>query len=172
MNKGLELIEATHLFNVPESSIDVVIHPESTVHSLVEFVDGSMLAQLGSPDMRIPIAHALGFPDRLDINVERLNLTKLSKLHFEPVNHDAFPALALARQASAEGGDRPIILNAANEVAVDAFLNEHIGFTEITELVSDCLNQIAIQPISSIDDVLSIDRMSRQIADVWITERA
>jgi len=172
MNKGLELIEATHLFNVPESAIDVVIHPESTVHSLVEFVDGSMLAQLGSPDMRIPIAHALGFPDRLDINVERLNLTKLSKLHFEPVNHDAFPALALARQASADGGDRPIILNAANEVAVDAFLNEHIGFTEITELVSDCLNQIAIQPISSIDDVLSIDRMSRQIADVWITERA
>jgi 1-deoxy-D-xylulose-5-phosphate reductoisomerase len=172
MNKGLELIEATHLFNVPESSIDVVIHPESTVHSLVEFVDGSMLAQLGSPDMRIPIAHALGFPDRLDINVERLNLTKLSRLNFEPVNHDAFPALALARQASAEGGDRPIILNAANEVAVDAFLNEHIGFTEITELVSDCLNQIAIQPISSIDDVLSIDRMSRQIADVWITERA
>lgn len=172
MNKGLELIEATHLFNVPESAIDVVIHPESTVHSLVEFVDGSMLAQLGSPDMRIPIAHALGFPERLDINVERLNLTKLSKLHFEAVNHEAFPALALARQASAEGGDRPIILNAANEVAVDAFLNQHIAFTEITELVSDCLNQIGRQPISSIDDVLSIDRMSRQIADVWIRERA
>jgi 1-deoxy-D-xylulose-5-phosphate reductoisomerase len=172
MNKGLELIEATHLFNMPERAIDVVIHPESTVHSLVEFVDGSMLAQLGSPDMRIPIAHALGFPERLDINVERLNLTKLSKLHFETVNHDAFPALALARQASTEGGDRPIILNAANEVAVDAFLNELIGFTEIAELVSDCLNQIARQPISSIDDVLSIDRMSRQTADVWIRERA
>ena len=171
MNKGLELIEATHLFHVPETSIDVVIHPESTVHSLVEFVDGSMLAQLGSPDMRIPIAHALGFPERLDINVERLSLTKLSKLHFEPVNHAMFPALALARQASAEGGDRPIVLNAANEIAVDAFLKQQIGFTEITELVSDCLNQSARQPISSIDDVLVVDRISRQIAEIWITER-
>ena len=121
MNKGLELIEATHLFNVPETSVDVVIHPESTVHSLVEFVDGSMLAQLGSPDMRIPIAHVLGFPERLEINVERLSLTKLSKLHFEPVNHEMFPALALARQASAEGGDRPIVLNAANELLLTPF---------------------------------------------------
>ena len=171
MNKGLELIEATHLFHVPETSIDVVIHPESTVHSLVEFVDGSMLAQLGSPDMRIPIAHALGFPERLDINVERLSLTKLSKLHFEPVNHAMFPALALARQASSEGGDRPIVLNAANEIAVDAFLKQQIGFTEITELVSDCLNQSARQPISSIDDVLAVDSMSRQTAENWITER-
>jgi 1-deoxy-D-xylulose-5-phosphate reductoisomerase len=101
-----------------------------------------------------------------------LNLAKLSKLNFEAVNHDAFPALALARQASAEGGDRPIILNATNEIAVDAFLNGHISFTEITELVSDCLNQVARQPISSIDDVLSIDRMSRQTADSWISERA
>ena len=171
MNKGLELIEATHLFHVPETSIDVVIHPESIVHSLVEFVDGSMLAQMGSPDMRIPIAHALGFPERLGINVERLSLTKLSKLHFEPVNHAMFPALGLARQASAEGGDRPIVLNAANEIAVDAFLKQQIGFTEITELVSDCLNQSARQPISSIDDVLAVDRMSRQTAEIWITER-
>ncbi|MGB1966905.1 MAG: 1-deoxy-D-xylulose-5-phosphate reductoisomerase [Litorivicinaceae bacterium] len=172
MNKGLELIEATHLFSVPESAIDVVIHPESAVHSLVEFVDGSMLAQLGSPDMRIPIAHALGFPERLDISVERLDLTKLSKLQFEPVNHRAFPALAIARQVSVEGGDRPIILNAANEIAVEAFLNKRIRFNEITELVSDCLNRIARQPISSIDDVLSIDSMGRQIADTWIMERA
>ena len=172
MNKGLELIEATHLFGVPETAIDVVIHPESTVHSLVEFVDGSMLAQLGSPDMRIPIAHALGFPDRLGIDVERLSLTKLSELHFEPVNHTSFPGLGLARQASAEGGDRPIILNAANEIAVEAFLNQQIGFHEITELVSDCLNQIARQPISSIEDVLAIDTMSRQVANDWMTERA
>ena len=106
MNKGLELIEATHLFSVPESAIDVVIHPESAVHSLVEFVDGSMLAQLGSPDMRIPIAHALGFPERLDISVERLDLTKLSKLQFEPVNHWPFPGTGYS---SSDGGDRPII---------------------------------------------------------------
>ena len=172
MNKGLELIEATYLFGVSEQAIEVVIHPESTVHSLVEFVDGSMLAQLGSPDMRIPIAHALGFPDRLDLNVERLSLTKLANLHFEAVNHHAFPALALARQASADGGDRPIILNAANEIAVQAFLKERIRFTEITELVSDFLNQIDRQTISSIEDVLSVDTMSRQIADQWILERA
>ncbi|MDB2620024.1 1-deoxy-D-xylulose-5-phosphate reductoisomerase [Litoricolaceae bacterium] len=172
MNKGLELIEATYLFGVSEQAIEVVIHPESTVHSLVEFVDGSMLAQLGSPDMRIPIAHALGFPERLDLNVERLSLTKLANLHFEAVNHQAFPALALARQASADGGDRPIILNAANEIAVQAFLKERIRFTEITELVSDCLNQIDRQPISSIEDVLSVDTMSRQIANHWILERA
>ena len=172
MNKGLELIEATYLFGVSEQAIEVVIHPESTVHSLVEFVDGSMLAQLGSPDMRIPIAHALGFPERLDLNVERLSLTKLANLHFEAVNHKAFPALALARQASADGGDRPIILNAANEIAVQAFLKERISFTEITELVSDCLNQIDRQPISSIEDVLSVDTMSRQIANHWILERA
>ena len=171
MNKGLELIEATYLFGVSEQSIEVVIHPESTVHSLVEFVDGSMLAQFGSPDMRIPIAHALGFPERLDINVERLSLTKLANLHFEAVKHDSFPALALARHASADGGDRPIILNAANEIAVQAFLKGRIGFTEITELVSDCLNQIDRQPISSIDEVLSVDRMSRHIADQWILER-
>ena len=134
MNKGLELIEATHLFSVPESAIDVVIHPESAVHSLVEFVDGSMLAQLGSPDMRIPIAHALGFPERLDISVERLDLTKLSKLQFEPVNHKAFPALAIARQVSVEGGDRPIILNAANEIAVEAFLNNESVSTKSPNL--------------------------------------
>ena len=172
MNKGLELIEATYLFGVSEQAIEVVIHPESTVHSLVEFVDGSMLAQLGSTNMQIPIAHALGFPERLDLNVERLSLTKLANLHFEAVNHQAFPALALARQASADGGDRPIILNAANEIAVQAFLKERIRFTEITELVSDCLNQIDRQPISSIEDVLSVDTMSRQIADQWILERA
>ena len=170
MNKGLELIEATHLFGVSENIIDVVIHPESLIHSLVEFIDGSMLAQLASPDMRIPIAHALGFPERLRINVERLSLTELSGLHFETVRHDAFPALNLARKASVEGDDRPIILNAANEIAVEAFLNDQISFTEITEITADCLNQIAKQPVSSINDVLSLDNMCRTIAQSFISE--
>ena len=171
MNKGLELIEATYLFGVPESIIDVVIHPESVIHSLVEFIDGSTLAQLSSPDMRIPIAHALGFPERLRINVDRLSLIGLAELHFEAVRHDAFPALNLARKVSVEGDDRPIILNAANEVAVEAFLNHQIKFTEITEITADCLNQIAKQRVSSINDVLSLDKMCRRIAERFISER-
>ena len=171
MNKGLELIEATHLFGVREHLIDVVIHPESAVHSLVEFVDGSMLAQLGSPDMRIPIAHALGFPDRLEINVERLSLIKLSKLHFEAIDYGRFPSVLLARQVSSEGGDRAVIFNATNEVAVDAFLEGAIRFSQIMHLISDCLNQMVSLPISCIDDVLEIDRMSRRIANEWMMER-
>jgi 1-deoxy-D-xylulose-5-phosphate reductoisomerase len=171
MNKGLELIEATHLFGVREHLIDVVIHPESAVHSLVEFVDGSMLAQLGSPDMRIPIAHALGFPDRLEINVERLSLIKLSKLHFEAIDYGRFPSVLLARQVSSEGGDRAVIFNATNEVAVDAFLGGAIRFSQIMHLISDCLNQMVSLPISCIDDVLEIDRMSRRIANEWMMER-
>ena len=171
MNKGLELIEATHLFGVREHLIDVVIHPESTVHSLVEFVDGSMLAQLGSADMRIPIAHALGFPDRLEINVERLSLIKLSKLHFEAIDCDKFPSVSLARQVSSGSGDRAVIFNAANEVAVDAFLGGVIRFSQIMQLISDCLNQMVSLPVSSIDDVLEIDRMSRRVANEWMMER-
>tara|TARA_B100001093_G_scaffold81077_1_gene72472 strand:+ start:2223 stop:3401 length:1179 start_codon:yes stop_codon:yes gene_type:complete len=171
MNKGLELIEATHLFGVNESIIDVVIHPESIIHSFVEFIDGSILAQLASPDMRIPIAHALGFPERLRVDVKRLALTELSGLHFEAVRHDVFPALELARKACAEGDDRPIILNAANEVAVAAFLNDQISFTEVTEITADCLNQIAKQSVYSINDVLSLDKMCRKIVNGLIMER-
>lgn len=170
MNKGLELIEATHLFSVAESQVDVVIHPQSTVHSLVEFVDGSILAQLGSPDMRIPITHALAHPERLAIEVERLSLSQLARLDFEPVDHARFPALGLARAASAAGDDRPIILNAANEVAVAAFLSGRIRFTEITALVTECLNRMAQQPISSLEDVLAVDRMCRQNALNWMQE--
>lgn len=170
MNKGLELIEATHLFSVDQSQIDVVIHPQSTVHSLVEFVDGSILSQLGSPDMRIPIANALGYPERLSIDVERLSLTELGRLEFEPVDHDRFPAMGLAREASTQGDDRPIVLNAANEVAVSAFLEERITFGEITSLVTECLNRIPQQPISSLEDVLAVDRMCRQKARDWMRE--
>jgi len=170
MNKGLELIEATHLFQVSESAIEVVIHPESTVHSLVEFVDGSLLAQLGSPDMRIPIAHALGFPERLPIPVQRLSITTLATLHFEAVDHDRFPALALAREASRAGDDRAIVLNAANEVAVSAFLEDRIGFNAITALVSECLNRMPQQPISCLEDVQMVDTLCRQCASDWIQE--
>lgn len=170
MNKGLELIEATHLFRVVEGQIDVLIHPESTVHSLVEFVDGSVLAQLGSPDMQIPIAHALGFPERLAIPVQRLALTALGGLNFEPVDHARFPALNLARTASVNGGDRPIVLNAANEIAVEAFLQGEIGFLGITSLVAECLNRIPQQPISSVEEVLAVDAMCRQHATQWKKE--
>lgn len=170
MNKGLELIEATHLFQVPETAIEVVIHPESTVHSMVEFTDGSILAQLGSPDMRIPIAHALGFPNRLAIEVERLSLTSLKCLNFEAVDHARFPALTLARQASEAGGDRAIVLNAANEIAVSAFLDGRISFPRITALVSECLNRLPQQPISCLEDVLMVDTLCRQAALDWIQE--
>lgn len=170
MNKGLELIEATHLFQVPESAIEVVIHPESTVHSMVEFMDGSILAQLGSPDMRIPIAHALGFPNRLSIDVERLSLTSLKCLNFEAVDHARFPSLTLARQASDAGGDRPIVLNAANEIAVSAFLDGRISFPRITALVSECLNRLPQQPISCLEDVLMVDTLCRQAALDWMQE--
>ena len=172
MNKGLELIEATHLFQVGQDAIDVVIHPESAIHSMVEYADGSILAQMGTADMRIPIAHALGFPDRLALDVERLSLASMRGLHFEPVDHQKFPALNLARAASDAGDDRPIVLNAANEIAVDAFLNGRIGFMEITALVTECLNQIVQQPISSLEDVLVIDRMARRQATQLIGEKA
>ncbi|MDB4021101.1 1-deoxy-D-xylulose-5-phosphate reductoisomerase [Litorivicinus sp.] len=172
MNKGLELIEATHLFSVSDQQIEVVVHPESVIHSLVEFVDGSVLSQMSSPDMRIPIAQALGFPERLELDIERLSLTAIGKFHFEPVDHKRFPALHLAREAISEGGDRPVVLNAANELAVDAFLQGHLKFTQITSLVSDCLNHIKSQPMSSIEDVLEIDKMCRRQAFEWVRERA
>jgi 1-deoxy-D-xylulose-5-phosphate reductoisomerase len=172
MNKGLELIEATHLFQVDQSKIEVVIHPESAVHSMVEYADGSMLAQLGSADMRIPIAHALGYPERLAMDVERLSLTALGRMHFEPVDHTKFPALGLARAASEAGGDRPVVLNAANEVAVEAFLHARLGFMDISPLVDQCLNQIDSQPISCLEDVLAIDTIVRQTASELIGERA
>ena len=164
MNKGLELIEATYLFSVDESKIDVVIHPESKVHSLVEFIDGSILAQLGNPDMRIPIANVLGFPGRLAIDVQQLSLAQIGSLNFEVVNNEQFPALSLARWASRQGEDRPIILNAANEVAVNAFLSGKIGFNDITVLASECLNQIQSQSISCMDDVINADRVCRRLA--------
>ncbi len=143
MNKGLELIEASYLFNRPSEEIDVIIHPQSIIHSMVEYVDGSVLAQLGSPDMRTPIAYALGWPDRMCAPIERLDFKKIAALTFFEPNLEMFPALQLARDALEAGGRAPTVLNAANEVAVAAFLNNEITFLDISKAVSIVLEQLS-----------------------------
>jgi 1-deoxy-D-xylulose-5-phosphate reductoisomerase len=163
MNKGLELIEAHFLFGVPSQQLDVVIHPQSIIHSLVEFVDGSMLAQLGSPDMRIPIAYALAWPDRMPTPAQRLDLSAIARLDFARPDLDRFPALRLAREALEAGGAAPIILNAANEVAVAAFLVGEIRFPAIATIVQEALNSASYDAPSSIDDVVEIDRVTRAL---------
>jgi 1-deoxy-D-xylulose-5-phosphate reductoisomerase len=161
MNKGLELIEAHYLFGLPSERIEIVIHPQSVIHSLVEFVDGSMLAQLGAPDMRIPIAYALAWPDRLETPARRLDLAALARLDFEAPDTSRFPALRLAREALEEGGAAPIVLNAANEVAVAGFLEGAIRFTDIPEAVERALGESRFSQPRSIADVLEIDRTTR-----------
>ena len=161
MNKGLELIEAHYLFGLPSSQIDILIHPQSVIHSMVEFVDGSVLAQLGSPDMRIPIAHALAWPERIATPAQRLDLAAVARLDFEAPDLGRFPALRLARDALEAGGAAPIILNAANEIAVAAFLDDGIRFTEIARLVEDALTDANFSAPHSIGDVLEIDRVTR-----------
>ena len=162
MNKGLELIEAHYLFGLPSDRIDILIHPQSVVHSLVEFVDGSVLAQLGSPDMRIPIAYALAWPERISTPAERLDLAAISRLDFETPDLERFPALRLARAALETGGSAPVVLNAANEVAVERFLAGAIRFTDIVPAVEQALGQNDMAPPRSIDEVLEIDHMTRQ----------
>ena len=162
MNKGLELIEAHHLFGLPAERIDILIHPQSVIHSLVEFIDGSMIAQLGSPDMRIPIAHALAWPERMATPAERLDLVRTSKLEFYEPDLARFPALRLAREAQAAGGAAPIILNAANEVAVAAFLDRRIGFADIAGTVARALEAIEAPAPSLIADVIDIDLEVRE----------
>jgi 1-deoxy-D-xylulose-5-phosphate reductoisomerase len=165
MNKGLELIEAHYLFGVPSDRIDIVIHPQSVVHSLVEFADGSVLAQLGSPDMRIPIAYALAWPERMPTPAQRLDLAAISRLDFEAPDPERFPALRLARAALEQGGAAPIVLNAANETAVERFLRGSIGFTEIARLVGRALDENISTSPASIEDVLEIDRLTRARVD-------
>ena len=161
MNKGLELIEAHYLFGLPSERLDVVIHPQSVVHSMVEFVDGSVLAQLGSPDMRIPIAYALAWPERLETPAQRLDLQSIGSLDFEAPDIERFPALRLAREALEQGGAAPTVLNAANEVAVATFLGGEIRFTDIPRIVEDALAQASYLPPQSIADVLDIDHQTR-----------
>ena len=168
MNKGLELIEAHYLFGLPSSQLDIVIHPQSVIHSLVEFVDGSVLAQLGSPDMRIPIAYALAWPERMPTPAPRLDLTSIARLDFEAPDLDRFPALPLAREALEAGGAAPIVLNAANEIAVAGFLAGHVRFPHIAEIVQQALNEASYDAPRSIGDVLEIDRLTRERASATI----
>jgi 1-deoxy-D-xylulose-5-phosphate reductoisomerase len=160
-NKGLELIEAHHLFPVGLDNIDILIHPQSVIHSMVEYQDRSTLAQLGSPDMRIPIASALAWPERIETNCVPLDLTKIVRLDFEAPDHARFPALNLARAAIAEGGAKPAILNAANEVAVAAFLAGRIGFLDVADMVSSTLDGYSPNAPHSLDHLFSIDAAAR-----------
>ncbi|HWI76353.1 MAG TPA: 1-deoxy-D-xylulose-5-phosphate reductoisomerase [Sphingomicrobium sp.] len=170
MNKGLELIEAHHLFGLPSERIDVVVHPQSVVHSLVEFVDGSLLAQLGSADMRIPIAYTLAWPDRMETPAERLSLADIARLDFEKPDLTRFPALRLARDALEGAGGEAIVLNAANEVAVEAFLRGGIGFCDISRLVEEALVKIRSAAPTSIEEVVALDRETRERASLMVSE--
>lgn len=164
MNKGLEVIEAHYLFDMPEEKIKVLVHPESVVHSLVAYVDGSVLAQLGTPDMRTPIAYTLAWPGRMNAALVPLDLATLSKLTFEAPDPERFPALRLAREALLAGGDAPTTLNAANEIAVEAFLAGRVGFLKIAEIVEKTLNKRPTQSMSSLDEVVEFDAAARQEA--------
>ncbi len=164
MNKGLELIEARHLFAMSGDAIDILVHPQSIVHSMVEYADGSVLAQLGTPDMRTPIAVALAWPERLSVTGERLDLAAIGRLDFEPPDPERFPALALARQALERGGTEPAALSAANEVAVAAFLSERIGFLQIAEIAGNTVAAMGSGRLAGLDDVLSADREAREVA--------
>jgi 1-deoxy-D-xylulose-5-phosphate reductoisomerase len=164
MNKGLELIEAFHLFPLGADAFDILVHPQSVIHSLVEYVDGSFLAQLGAPDMRIPIAHTLAWPERMETPCERLDLAAIARLDFEAPDEERFPALRLAREALREGGARPAILNAANEVAVAAFLAKRVGFLDIASIAADTLAAYAPPAPADIEEVLEVDRAAREAA--------
>jgi len=164
MNKGLEVIEATLLFGLPESRVDVVVHPQSVVHSLVEYADGSMLAQLGAPDMRTPIAQALAWPERFASGVPSLNLAQIGQLAFEPPDHARFPSLGLARTAARVGGTAPAVLNAANEVAVQAFLQGRLNFTGIAAVIDRVLQRLDSSPVKALGDVLDADGAARRLA--------
>ena len=173
INKGLELIEAAYLFDRPENKIGVVVHPQSIIHSMVEYIDGSVLAQMGAPDMRTPIAYALGWPDRMKAPVERLDLVKIGALSFFEPDMERFPGLSLARESLRLGGRAPNIFNAANEVAVDAFLNERIGFMDIPMVVEGALNHQKGEgsfgkSLSSVGDIISCDKDARLTANELI----
>jgi 1-deoxy-D-xylulose-5-phosphate reductoisomerase len=168
MNKGLELIEACWLFDARPAQVEVVIHPQSVIHSLVDYVDGSVLAQLGNPDMRTPIAHALAWPKRIDSGVAPLDLFAIARLDFEAPDEQRFPCLKLARQAAESGGTAPALLNAANEVAVAAFLDEHIRFHQIPQMIEAVLGHIEAEPVRELDTVLVADGQARAAALDWL----
>jgi len=171
MNKGLEVIEARWLFDVQAAQIDVVVHPQSIVHSLVEFRDGSVVAQLGIPDMRIPIAYALSYPERMDLGLSRLSLSQCGNLSFEEPDYERFPALQLAFAALEQGGVKPAMLNAANEVAVEAFLEGRLGFTDIATVVDATLASAGPQEDRDLQAILLADRLARQRAGEEVSRR-
>jgi 1-deoxy-D-xylulose-5-phosphate reductoisomerase len=164
MNKGLEVIEAHWLFNASAAQIDVVVHPQSVIHSMVEYNDGSVLAQLGNPDMRTPIAYGLGYPGRLESGVSSLDLLKIARLDFVAPDLQRFPCLRLAYEALNAGGTAPAILNAANEIAVEAFLASRIGFMEIAQIIESVLSASDIEVVESIAQLVTIDSKARASA--------
>lgn len=171
MNKGLELIEAHHLFPVGADQIDILVHPQSVVHSMVSYVDGSVLAQMGTPDMRTPIAYALAWPGRVSTPSPRLNLADIGKLTFEEPDIERFPAIGIARDALLSGDCRACVMNAVNEVAVEYFLKGHIGFCDIARVVTGVLNDMQPGPVKNLDDVYFIDKKARTAADALIKSK-
>jgi 1-deoxy-D-xylulose-5-phosphate reductoisomerase len=171
MNKGLELIEAVHLFPVGKEKVDILVHPQSVIHSMVEYDDGSVLAQMGSPDMRTPISYTLGWPARHAFAAERLDLGKLGTLTFVEPDSVKFPALRLARDALYAGKSAPTILNAANEIAVDGFLGGKIGFLDIADLVEETLNAVTFVNCTEISDIFEQDRIGRDTAARLLASR-
>lgn len=172
MNKGLEVIEAHWLFGMPAAQIDVVIHPQSVIHSMVDYVDGSVIAQLGNPDMRTPIANALAWPDRVSSGVASLDLCAIGRLDFLPVDLTQFPCVALAYRALEEGNNRAAVLNAANEIAVAAFLDRRLSFLNISAVIQSTLDRVASSPVSDLAAILEADRQGRQMAEMECRSRA
>jgi 1-deoxy-D-xylulose-5-phosphate reductoisomerase len=168
MNKGLEVIEAHWLFDVPFEDIQVVVHPQSAIHSMVEYIDSSIIAEIGVPDMRIPIAYALSYPDRVPIDVPKINLFELGTFTFETPDMERFPCLRYAYEAGKIGGTMPAVLNAANEVAVDAFLRERIGFMEIAGTIRQVMGAHSVQALKTLEDAVNADRWARSAAQTWI----
>ena len=171
MNKGLELIEACWLFDATPDQVEVVVHPQSVIHSLVDYIDGSVLAQLGNPDMRTPISHALAWPERIASGVAPLDLFAIARLDFQAPDEQRFPCLRLAREAAQAGGTAPAMLNAANEVAVAAFLERRIRFPEIARIIEDVLHTEPALAVESLDMVLVADRRARDLAEQWLSRR-
>lgn len=170
MNKGLEVIEAHWLFNVEPSRIQVVVHPQSVIHSMVEYIDGSVLAQLGNPDMRTPIAHALGYPERMESGVQSMDIFKIAQLNFEAPDFERFPCLGLAYEALSKGGNMPAVLNAANEVAVEVFLAGKISFTAIPAIIRHVMQSVDRQEVTDLDDVIQADSLARETARKWLAD--
>jgi len=165
MNKGLELIEAFYLFPLTPEQLNVLIHPQSIVHCLVQMIDGSVLAQMSLPDMCTPIAHALAWPNRIEAPVKKLDLGAIGSLQFEAPDMERFPALRIARDALIGGGNAPTVLNAANEIAVSRFLRGELGFLDIVKIVEKTLETVDNVPLETIDDVLACDQAARQFAE-------